>query len=341
MVEVVESSLVAPNGETPKHTIWLSNLDFNIANYHMPVVYVYRYCNGDQSAVAGALKAALADALVPFYPLAGRLGADPDGRNEIHCTGEGAMFVAARSDRSIDEELGDFAPSPEMMRLVPPLSGPSYSPSILFLAQVTFFKCNGMTLGVVWQHRAMDGHSTMHFINHWCKVARGRIADLDVPPFLDRTVLCARSPPEPRPLLRHRIQPQLRLRHGCRASFHHRHPQTLTQASGSAQEQERTAVHVPGHHRPRVAVRLPRTRASVEPDDEGLFVRRRPHPAETCPPARLLRQCRLPNSRGRYVRGDRVEPDKSRRPQAAGCDRTRDGRVRQVGDRLHRAGREG
>lgn len=197
MVEVVESSLVAPNGEAPKHTtIWLSNLDFNVANYHIPLVYIYRNCNGDRSAVAGALKAALADALVPFYPLAGRLGADPDGRKEIHCTGEGAVFVVARSDRSVYEELGDFAPSPEMMRLVPPLSGPSYSPSVLFLAQLTFFKCNGMTLGVASQHLAMDGQSTMHFINHWCKIARGSI-ELDVPPFLDRTVLRSRSPPNP------------------------------------------------------------------------------------------------------------------------------------------------
>ncbi|KAJ6811172.1 putrescine hydroxycinnamoyltransferase 1-like [Iris pallida] len=64
------------------------------------------------------------------------------------------------------------------------------------MAQVTFFKCNGMTLGVASQHLGTDGHSTMHFINHWCKVARG-IIQLDVPPFLDRTVLRSRSPPNP------------------------------------------------------------------------------------------------------------------------------------------------
>ncbi|KAJ6803396.1 putrescine hydroxycinnamoyltransferase 1-like [Iris pallida] len=197
MVEVAEWSLVAPNGEAPKNTtIWLSNLDFNVTDYHIPVVYIYRNCNGNRSAVAGALRAALAEALVPFYPLAGRLGVDADGRKEIHCTGEGAVFVVAHSDRSIDEELGDFVPSPEMMQLVP-LSGLSYSPSILLLVQVTFFKCNGMTLGVASQHLAMDGYSALHFTNHWCKVARGRITELDVPPFLDRTVLRARSPPNP------------------------------------------------------------------------------------------------------------------------------------------------
>ena len=136
MVEVVESSLVLPSTETPKHGIWLSNIDFTVGvGHHTPMIYVYRpNCDEDFFRVE-TLKAALSEALVPFYPLAGRLDKGQDGRLEINCTGEGALFVVARSERSIDE-FGDFAPSPEMRKLLVPMV-PAVPPAILFTVQVS------------------------------------------------------------------------------------------------------------------------------------------------------------------------------------------------------------
>ncbi|KAL3617703.1 hypothetical protein CASFOL_038024 [Castilleja foliolosa] len=60
---------------------------------------------------------------------------------------------------------------------------------------VTYFKCGGVSLGVGMQHHAADGFSGLHFINTWSDMARG--LDLTVPPFIDRTLLRARDPPQP------------------------------------------------------------------------------------------------------------------------------------------------
>jgi shikimate O-hydroxycinnamoyltransferase len=52
--------------------------------------------------------------------LAGRLGVASDGRVEIDCNGEGAVFVVAQSDVELDD-LEDFTPSKAMCDMfVPP-----------------------------------------------------------------------------------------------------------------------------------------------------------------------------------------------------------------------------
>lgn len=45
------------------------------------------------------------------------------------------------------------------------------------------------------QHHIADGASGLHFINSWSDVARG--LDISIPPFIDRTLLRARDPPQP------------------------------------------------------------------------------------------------------------------------------------------------
>jgi len=45
------------------------------------------------------------------------------------------------------------------------------------------------------QHHVADGASGLHFINTWSDMARG--LDLTIPPFIDRTLLRARDPPQP------------------------------------------------------------------------------------------------------------------------------------------------
>jgi shikimate O-hydroxycinnamoyltransferase len=65
--------------------------------------------------------------------------------------------------------------------------------------QVTFLKCGGVVLGTGIHHVTMDGMGAFHFIQTWTGVARGlELADAcGPPPFHDRTLLRARSPPCP------------------------------------------------------------------------------------------------------------------------------------------------
>ncbi|XP_073035952.1 shikimate O-hydroxycinnamoyltransferase-like [Primulina eburnea] len=194
-IDVKNSTLVAPEAATPNVGLWNSNVDLVVPNFHTPSVYFYRPAEAADFFDATVLKLALGRVLVPFYPMAGRLKRDEDGRIEINCNAEGVLFVEAECDGVVDD-FGDFAPTLELRRLIPAVD---YSLGIssypLLVLQVTYFKCGGVSLGVGMQHHAADGFSGLHFINTWSDMARG--LDITVQPFIDRTLLRARDPPQP------------------------------------------------------------------------------------------------------------------------------------------------
>lgn len=120
IIEVRESTMVKPATETPRRVLWNSNLDLVIPSIHTPSVYFYRPTGASNFFDPEIIKLGLSKALVPFYPMAGRLRRDDDGRIEIDCNGEGVLFVEAESNSVIDD-FGDFAPTPELRRLIPPV----------------------------------------------------------------------------------------------------------------------------------------------------------------------------------------------------------------------------
>ncbi|KAD6794970.1 hypothetical protein E3N88_05866 [Mikania micrantha] len=192
-ITMKESSMVKPSKTTPDTRIWNSNLDLIVGRIHILTLYFYRPNGSDNFFDSRVLKKSLADVLVWFYPMAGRLANDGDGRVEIYCNGEGVLFVEAEADCRIDD-FGEITPSPELRRLVPTVD---YSGDIssypLVVTQVTRFKCGGISLGCGLHHTLSDGLSSLHFINEWSNVTRG--LSVTVPPFVDRTVLRARDPP--------------------------------------------------------------------------------------------------------------------------------------------------
>ncbi|XP_027341165.1 shikimate O-hydroxycinnamoyltransferase-like [Abrus precatorius] len=195
IINVKVSTMVRPAEETPRRALWNSNVDLVVPNFHTPSVYFYRPNGASNFFDAKILKDALSKALVPFYPMAARLRRDDDGRVEIFCDGQGVLFVEADTTAAIDD-FGDFAPTLQLRQLIPAVD---YSAGIetypLLVLQVTYFKCGGASLGVGMQHHVADGASGLHFINAWSDVARG--LDISIPPFIDRTLLRARDPPQP------------------------------------------------------------------------------------------------------------------------------------------------
>lgn len=117
-INVKGSTLVRPAAATPAATLWNSNIDLVVPNFHTPSVYFYRPTGAADFFDAAVLKEALGRALVPFYPMSGRLKRDEDGRIEIDCNAEGVLFVEAESDGTVDD-YGDFAPTLELRRLIP------------------------------------------------------------------------------------------------------------------------------------------------------------------------------------------------------------------------------
>ena len=117
-ITVQESTLVPPAEEAPQRRLWNASADLIHPNLHTTSVYFYRPDGSDNFFDTKVLKDALSRALVPFYPIAGRLKRDDGGRIEIDCNGEGVLFVEAESDGVVDD-FGDFAPTLELRQLIP------------------------------------------------------------------------------------------------------------------------------------------------------------------------------------------------------------------------------
>ncbi|XP_057988045.1 shikimate O-hydroxycinnamoyltransferase-like isoform X2 [Hevea brasiliensis] len=195
-IEVKESTMIRPAQDLSTRCLWLSNLDILHEINLTPTVYLYKPANHPHSCDAKVLRDALSKVLVPFYPVAGRLRRDDNGRLEINCNNEGVLFIEAETDSEIDD-LGDLMLNQENSQLIPSVDySQGISSNPLFGAQVTAFKCGGLSVGLQFHHALADGFGALHFINTWCDVARGLSNTL--PPFVDRTILRCRVPPTPK-----------------------------------------------------------------------------------------------------------------------------------------------
>ncbi|XP_060211569.1 shikimate O-hydroxycinnamoyltransferase-like [Lycium barbarum] len=202
-INIIETTMVKPSKPTPLKILWNSNLDLIVGRIHLLTVYFYKPINNNGILSKNnffdsrIMKEALSNVLVSFYPMAGRLAKNKEGRIEINCNGEGVLFVEAQSDDTFIDDFGDFVPSLEMKnKLIPNVDTSDEITSFpLVIFQVTRFKCGGVSLGCGIFHTLSDGISSIHFINTWSEIARG--LSVAVPPFINRTLLLARDPPTP------------------------------------------------------------------------------------------------------------------------------------------------
>ncbi|KAL6854309.1 hypothetical protein ACP4OV_019212 [Aristida adscensionis] len=206
-ITVRRSTMVRPARETPRRRLWLSNLDIVAPRIHTRSVRFYRRPSAAPGAATAAapffdgerMRRALAEALVAFYSLAGRLGRDDgeSGRLVVDCGGQGVLFVEADAPDAAVDDFGDFAPTMELRRFVPAVEDADGDISAfpLLVLQVTYLKCGGVCLGAGTHHHVSDGMSTAHFMNSWAGLCRGE--QISVMPFFDHTLLRARHPPAP------------------------------------------------------------------------------------------------------------------------------------------------
>ncbi|KAG2537161.1 benzyl alcohol O-benzoyltransferase-like [Panicum virgatum] len=192
--------LVAPAAPTPRELKRLSDIDDQDGlRFHIPVIQFYR-----RSALAGArdpapvIRAAVAGALVHYYPFAGRLRELEGRKLAVECTGEGVLFIEADADVRLDH-FGDALQPPfpcldELIFDVPGSSEVLGSPLLLF--QVTRLACGGFILGVRLHHTMADAQGLVQFLGAVAELARGTAAPT-VRPVWGRELLEARDPPRP------------------------------------------------------------------------------------------------------------------------------------------------
>lgn len=191
-VEVGRREMVSAALPLQEHWLAQSNLDLLLPPVNVSVFFCYSRKSllssnvKSFSAVVAHLKASLSQALVSFYPFAGRLVTNTHGEPELLCNNEGAGFSQAFADA--DLEFVDFS-RPDVSvegKLVPARvldhlakDGGSLLP--LLCVQVTSFKCGGVVVGCTFDHRIADAYSANMFFTAWSDISR------NVPPALTPT----------------------------------------------------------------------------------------------------------------------------------------------------------
>lgn len=113
--------LIPPARPTPREVKALSDIDDQEGlRFQMPFIMFYpNRTENSKGNMEGRLrrdpvkviKWALAEALVPYYPLAGRIREGSGRKLSVNCTGEGILFVEAEADITL-ERLGEWIRPP-------------------------------------------------------------------------------------------------------------------------------------------------------------------------------------------------------------------------------------
>lgn len=175
-VSVKDAVLVSPVEPTPSKILALSALDSQLfLGFTIEYLLVYKPHPGlDRDHVAARLKGALAQALVPYYPLAGRVKAKHDGsRLEVLCLAQGVLFIEAVADHIV---ISDFERPPkhvtewrgllslhvaDVLKEPPPL-----------VVQLTWLRDGAAALAVGIKHCLCDGIGSAEFLNSFAELAK-------------------------------------------------------------------------------------------------------------------------------------------------------------------------
>ncbi|KAM3211489.1 hypothetical protein ACQJBY_064947 [Aegilops geniculata] len=208
-------ALIPPAGRTPCGTLPLSSIDKTVAGSGFvnlmqvfPPPSISAACK-DQGAVAAvaAMRDGFARALLPYYPVAGRIASSGLA---VDCTGEGIWFVEAAASCTLADVDGlDCCPLliPGELLLPRPPPGEKLSDLIL-MAQATKFTCGGFAVGIRFSHAVFDGHGAAQFLTAVGELARGLKAP-SVAPVWDRDAIPEAPSPLPGQLTEFRLVTQV------------------------------------------------------------------------------------------------------------------------------------
>lgn len=141
------------------------------------------------------MQASLSQALVLFYPLAGRLKTAAS----VDCNDQGAHFLEAR----VNCHLSDLLKVPQhklLNNLIPEFEPKTVEfalGSVVLIVQVSLFKCGGVAVAASPIHKIGDTGGYYNFLQTWAAIHRGETDQLALPEFNGASVLPPREFPVP------------------------------------------------------------------------------------------------------------------------------------------------
>ncbi|XP_052210806.1 methanol O-anthraniloyltransferase-like [Diospyros lotus] len=201
-VRLGKPELLPPAKRTPRELKQLSDIDDQKGlQFQLPVTMFYE----NKSIIPGTerkdpvrvIREAIAETLVFYYPLAGRLIEIEPNRLAVDCTGEGVLFVEADADVRFDQLGGAIQPPcpyiNEFLCDDPAYGGITYSP--LLLVQITRLSCGGFVFAIRLNHVISDGSGLVQFLKAVAEIAQGS-SEPSLLPVWERELLNARHPPK-------------------------------------------------------------------------------------------------------------------------------------------------
>ncbi|EOY34647.1 HXXXD-type acyl-transferase family protein, putative [Theobroma cacao] len=199
--------LVKPLEPTPSEVLSFSTID-NDRNLELIChsVFVYKanddYCNGDspdeakpkpgvRKDPACIIEEALSKLLVYYYPLAGKLKRQADGKLRITCNADGVPFLVATANCQLSSlnylDGVDVQTAKQFAFDFPSESDDGYHPLVL---QVTKFSCGGFTIAMSLSHSVCDGFGASQIFRALAELASGK-SEPSVKPVWERKKLVA------------------------------------------------------------------------------------------------------------------------------------------------------
>lgn len=193
-MHVKEATLITPSEPTPNHILQLSALDFQLfVRFTFQYLLVYKPYRGlDRAATTDNLKSALSRALVPYYPLAGRLRTRADGPGlEVVCRAQGAVFIDVDSSSTVSEFEGAPTRREQWRRFLSVDVADVLKGTPPLVVQLTWLSDGAATLAVGFNHCLCDGIGSGEFLNAFAELALGKrgLAELDPRPTWSRHLL--------------------------------------------------------------------------------------------------------------------------------------------------------
>ncbi|KAK6135357.1 hypothetical protein DH2020_030868 [Rehmannia glutinosa] len=181
-VKIISKVIIKPSSPTPNthKTVKLSFLDQLLAPpFYVPFIFFYQPDNStvsiNHAQISQQLKNSLSEALTLFYPLAGKLNPQI---STVDCNDGGAEFVEARVHTCLSDVIQE--PNMDQLKKYLPMdpntlitSGTDVAPPPpLLAAQINFFDCGGIAIGICSSHQITDGASLVAFVDSWAAACR-------------------------------------------------------------------------------------------------------------------------------------------------------------------------